>query len=365
MTTTTVPKLRPLTIPRLLDEAVRLYRNNFLKFIGIIAIVQIPLTLFQMVVSLIAFGDFFATLESVGGPGGATPDEIFGPSYFTGIGASSLLGILGFILIQGVATAALTLAIAGSYLGEDIGILEAYQRLGRSWLSLIGALILAGIFGIALFIWFLIPCVGWITGLGMLAFYWAIVVPLIPPVIVLEKQAATQSIRRAWDLARRKFWWVIGFVLALFMFNQITVTAPTTLVTFISQLIFGDPLAPTSAQLTIQTIIQSITTLLFSLIYLPLQLTAITLMYFDLRIQTEGFDMDVLSMGFMGERTDVAQLVSQAPGVQQGNWFTINEMGYFVLLELGAVALLMAFYFLLALIGFLFFALMAASGDFG
>ncbi|MDX1520180.1 MAG: glycerophosphoryl diester phosphodiesterase membrane domain-containing protein [Anaerolineae bacterium] len=362
MTTTAIPQLRPLTIPRLLDEAVRLYRNNFLKFIGIIAIVQIPLTLVQLVVSLIAFGDFFTALDSAGGPGGASPEDIFTPSYFTGVGASFLLGILGFILIQGLATAALTLAVAGSYLGEEIGIIEAYRRLGRSWLTLIRALILAGIFGLALVVWFIIPCVGWLTGLGMLAFYGLVVVPLIPPVIVLEEQAASRAIRRAWDLARRRFWWVLGFVCALFLFNQIAVTAPTGLISYIAQFVWGDPLNPSGAQFTTQTIIQTITALIFSLIYLPLQLTAITLMYFDLRIQTEGFDMDLLSASFADDRESVTDLMSKAPEAQRGNWITMSEMGNFALIEIGLVAL---YFLIVALIVMVIIGFVGASGNFG
>ena len=42
METSAVPVLRPLRLGELLDQAVRIYRRNFLTFIGIIALVYIP-----------------------------------------------------------------------------------------------------------------------------------------------------------------------------------------------------------------------------------------------------------------------------------------------------------------------------------
>jgi hypothetical protein len=38
-----LPHLRAMSLPELLDQAIRLYRQNFVKFVGIIAIPYIPL----------------------------------------------------------------------------------------------------------------------------------------------------------------------------------------------------------------------------------------------------------------------------------------------------------------------------------
>lgn len=348
MTAPATSHLRPLNIGRLLDQAVRMYRQNFLKFIGIIAIVQVPVMLLQMIVSLFTFADLFSVLENAG----PTPDpaDIFGPSYFTGIGASFVIGILSFLLVQGVATAALTKAISQSYLGEGIGITESYRRIGQSWLPLIGTLLLGIILTLALVVWFIIPCIGWLTGLGMLIFFGLVIYPLIPPVVVLEKQTAMAAFRRAWDLARRRFWWVLLFVVILTIFAQLIITAPVSLITFMLQLTIGEP----SSLFVTQTIVQSIAGLVFSLIYLPLQLTAITLMYFDLRIRTEGFDLDVLSATVKDEQNDLSDLFAQAPLPEKGNVITWNETGYFVLVEIAAVALYFVFIFLMLFLFTLF-----------
>ena len=363
MTTGPMSQLRPLGMGELLDQAIRLYRRNFLKFIGIIAIIQIPVSLLQLIPSLLTISsisqpqfDFDPTAPSTG------VFDLFGPAYFIGIAGTIVVGLLGFILIQGVATAALTRAIAGSYLGESLGIIEAYRKIGQAWRPLIGALILAIVVGIALFIWFLIPCVGWLTGLGILAFFWGVIVPLIAPTVVLEHQSWNQSIRRAWDLARRRFWWVLGFVFILFIFSQIVVTGPVTLIGVAFQLFVGNPLEISTTQSIIQTVLQSIIGLIFGVVYWPLQLTAITLMYFDLRIRTEGFDLTLLSTNVSSEtQVEVTDITAQAPRADRGNLITLNEMGYFALVSIGVFLLYLLFASIFGALGLL---LLGAGGGF-
>ena len=335
MTIAPMPRLRPLGLGQLLDQAIRLYRQNFFKFIGIIAIVQIPLGLLQLGTSLLTL-DGIARLDDL--------DQLSSlqdiPGLTTGIGGSVLVAILGFVLLGVVATAAMTRAVAGSYLGEEVTIADAYRAVGQSWLSLLGALLLASLMGIALFLWFLVPCVGWLTGLGMITFFGMVIFPLIAPIIVLEKQKASRAVRRAWDLARRRFWWVLGFVLLLTIFAQVIITGPVLLVSAIFGLVFGEAIfEPSFTQSITQTIFQSLIQVVSSLIYLPLQLTAITLMYFDLRIRIEGFDLTLLAESVNEARPDVSALIRQAPQPEKGNLVTMTEIGYFVLIQLIAIIL--------------------------
>lgn len=355
MTVTSTPQLRPLGLGQLLDQAIRLYRRNFLKFIGIIAIVQIPLGLLQLGTSLLTISGISPSVNEFGPQ---SPEDVFNPTVITGASGTILVGILSFVLIQVVATAAMTRAVASSYLGESISITDAYRKIGRSWLPLLGALLLAILIAIGLLIWTIIPCVGWLTGLGMFVFFVLVVTPLIAPTIVLEKQRATHAIRRAWDLARRRFWWVLGFVVILYIFAQIIITGPTLLLTFTFGLFLGEaPFDPSFGQSMIQTVIQSLVQLVGSLIYLPLQLTAITLMYFDLRIRTEGFDLTILTHSVSDEETDVSEVTAQAPQPEKGNLVTMAEMGYFILIELGAVVI----YFIMVAILIALVGLMAAA----
>ncbi len=361
MTAASAPHLRPLGLGELLDQAIRLYRRNFLKFIGIIAVVQIPLALLQMLASLLIFSGFVTQPQNFPAAPADDPFEILGPGYFAGIGLSLVLGLLSFILIQGVASAATARAVADSYLGESGSLLEAYRRVGRHWLSILGALLLILLLYVAFFVWWVVPCIGWVTGFGILIFFSAVIVPLIAPVIVLERQRALPAVRRAWNLARRRFWWTLGFVFVLYLFSLLITAGPTTLLTVLMQALLGNPASSDSpaALFTLQTVMQSLVSLVTSLIYLPLQVTCITLMYFDLRVRTEGFDLALLAAGATGDQ--VAEVAAQVPASGSGPFVTWMEMGYFALIALGGVGLYCILYFV---VGAIIVAALAAAGGF-
>ena len=340
-----LPGLRPLRMGELLDRIIRLYRQNFLTFIGIVALVQVPLTLIQLLVTL-------ATLEDPGSQFGS-----FGSGFgqvtqtSTGTIVTFIITVISFILVQGVGTAALTRSVANNYLGQKTGIVEAYRQIGRVWVSLIGALILAILFAILLIVWWIIPCIGWITGLGILLFYVWVIIPLIAPVIVLERQSATGAIQRAWSLVRTRFWWVFGFAFLLIVFNYLLIAGPTLVATLAFEFGIGDPFAPTSDELILRTVVQTIVNLVFSLLYLPLQLIGFTLLYFDLRVRNEGFDLAILARETAeGEAFDAAGTIEAAPKGNSRFFVTWNELGYFAVISIGIGVLYFGLVFLLAAI---------------
>lgn len=346
MAASSLPSLRPLGVGELLDQAIRLYRRNFLNFIGIIAVVQIPIGLLQLVFSLL-------TITGVNSPysvgRGTPPGALATTSILAGEAGNFLVILISFVLVQGVATAAMTRAVADNYLGTPTGFAGAYRRIGRAWLPLIGTLFLAGLFTVLLLIWFLVPCVGWATGLGLLAFFGAVIIPMIAPVVVLEQKSGYQAMRRGWDLARRRFWPVLGFVALMFLFNLIVVSGPNLLITAIFDgLIFGGArasggIASTGGLAIAQIVIQSLLTLVFSLLYLPLQLISFTLLYLDLRVRTEGLDLAMLTQNAAAAATAApsaaadpdAVLQLQAPPAESGGLITGREAGYFFLLTVG------------------------------
>lgn len=325
--------LRPLGMGQLLDLAIRLYRRNFLTFIGIVAMVQIPLAVLQLGASVLTFG-------SLGGEAffepNVSPDVMVGPAL--GVLGSLFVSVFGGIVTYILANAALTQAVAHSYLsGQKMGILDAYRSIGKIWQGLLGALLLAIALGIGLIIWTIVPCIGWLSGPGMLIFLGFIIIPLLVPVIVLEQQKSTDALRRAWDLVRRRFWWVLGFGLLLALFAQLIITGPVYLVTFLAQILFGyDPFLPAATDLVIQTVVQSVVTLIGTLIYSPLQLTAMTLLYFDLRIRTEGLDLALQTT------EDDSDVMAEAPTPEAGNWITWSEIGKFVAIQLVAAGIYIA-----------------------
>jgi hypothetical protein len=324
---------------QIFDRAIRLYRRNFAYYVGIVAIVQVPIVALQLLVAL-------APVSRNSSPFAVTEFSVFGTLFFY---------FISFILVQGIGTAAMTRSVADSYLGEKTGVLEAYRKIGRSWLSLIGALLVCFLLGIGLFFWLLVPCIGWLTGLGMMGFLSFVVVPMVAPIVVLEFKSASKAWQRAWDLARRRFWWVLGFFFVLFLFNQLAVTGPTFLLIFILEAVFVSTVPSTDpfTVFAIQSAVQAIATLLLGLIFVPFQLASITLMYFDLRVRTEAFDLALLAESGMNEPVKTTLVTAEAPAAGQGTLITQRELGYFVLLSLVPFALFVAmlvFSFLLGLL---------------
>ena len=322
-----LPALRPLRLGELLDQAIRLYRRNFVTFIGIIALVYVPLMVLQTASTTLMTGAMGSAALS------SSLDELFSNyAYWGGVIATLLVAFLQFIFVQGIATGALTRAVADNYLGKPVSILDAYRGIGRSWLTLVGALLFIILVAIVISIWWIVPCIGWFTGLGMLSFLGAAISPMVAPVVVLEKRGILESVRRAWFLVRRRFWPVLGTILVLYLFNVLIVNGPLAIVNALlgaAAPSFGD----STSQLVVTAIIQAIVSIVFILIYYPLQMTAFTLVYFDLRVRTEGFDLALLTS------SDAEQALSAPVEQARESLVTGSDLGNFAILTLGAVGL--------------------------
>lgn len=334
MTDLSLPALRPMRLAELLDQAIRLYRRNFVQFIGIIAIPYIPLIVIQ------AISGALSASSLQGFSAGSNPEALFTNSrYWLGAAGSILSAILQLFLIQGLATAALTRAIADSYIGQPVGILSSYRRLGGSAGRLIGALLWMGLVSLVVFVWLIIPCVGWFSGPGLFVFMVWIVLPLVAPVVVLEKHGAIASVRRAWDLSRTRFWWLIGFALILYLFATLVISGPTMLISLAVRTVTLGGSQALDQQMVLVTIIQTLITMITGLLYLPLQLSAITVVYFDLRIRSEGLDLALQAApAALATESAPGQALSLAPAGPQPRLVTGTDIGNFVLLTVGFIA---------------------------
>lgn len=321
-----MPELKPLEMGQLIDRAARLYRQNFLKFVGIISITQLPSSIFAVLLTIFsAQSTRFVNLDNPLAPGNLSV-----------LSGTFLTSIVAFVLSQ-IGTAVLTRAIADQYLGHPVSIGDSYRKLGRSWLSLLGGTFLAGIVMAVMLVLVIIPCIGLIfaiPGFGILLFGSYLVVPLIAPIVVIERQRARNALHRAWDLARRRFWWGFGFAVLLTIFSSLVVAGPTFLIIFGLQSMVGSGLNE-----VVSAVIQQLATFILSVLYYPLRLTCITLLYFDIRIRTEGFDLEVLAASADGSDATM-EIAQKAPEPMLPFNITMTEIGYFSLITVGAGLLL-------------------------
>lgn len=292
--------LRPLSIAELFDRSFRLYRNNFGAFLGIVALTQLPIFALQIVLIITIGQNINADFSDI--------SSIFqGPFVLV-----TILSVIVSTIFTQLGAAALTQAISDSYLGKKVSTFQAFQRIGRSWLTLIFALFVAGLVVIAamlpLFLIALIPCVGQvvgIVGIFAIAIVGNVLISLVTPVVILEKIGAGEATRRAWELTKKRFWWIFGYLLLLGILSTLAIDGPTYLFQFLFDSISGN------TDLMIRSVVEQAGTLIFSALFLPIELTAITLMYFDLRIRFEGFDLMVLAASSDTVLDDASDLTTQ------------------------------------------------------
>jgi hypothetical protein len=159
---------------------------------------------------------------------------------------------------------------------------------------------------------------------------------------VLEGQGVLASIRRAWSLLRRRFWPVLGYVFVLYLFSMLIVSGPSAIINAVLAGAFGSFTDPTSG-LILRTIIQSLVQLVAILIYYPLQMTAFTLIYFDLRVRTEGFDIALLTMD-SSDSANLDQAMAAPPVLTNERLITGPDLGNFAILSLIAVGVYILFF---------------------
>jgi hypothetical protein len=347
-TTTT---LRPLGMGELFDRAIRLYRNNFLRFIGVIAAMQIPLS-------------YETTIDAIPSPneiaGEANPFALLGEDYYTSLFIGLLVTVVYLIFVSGIASAALTRMAADSYLGappSSNSIFDAFEAIGDRWGPLVKSIFLyLALIGVGV-IWTVIPCFGWLTGPGLLLTMAGMVLPLVAPVVVLENHNASKSIRRAWELVRGRFWWVFGFMILLYLFNWVVVGGPSLLSGAALSFILPEQLAGDNPQLlyNIQVSIQAIINMIFNILYLPLQLSCLTLVYFDLRVRQEGLDLTLAAAQETRSTATIIEQVANSAPTAEGPVVQGKELTYFAGLSASIFILYLAIVFAIT------FVVMAAT----
>ena len=326
--------LEPLKLGQMFDRAFRIYRAHFGKLVGIAAIAQIISFIFQGGIGVFSILTLGQSLD------GAIEEDPF--ALFTGeFGLVILLGFVGFlvlIVVSLLTQAALAKGVSQAMFGEEFTVSSAYQDILPSLGKLVVlTLALIGL-GIAIVVWLIIPCVGWLTGLGML-FFFSFVGAFAVPILVLEHRSPIDCISRAWFLARRRFWWVVGFAILLALLTGVLTGGLTSLATFGGQAIVASN--PSTGALVTTQLVQVGVASIVTAIVAPFSMIAYLLFYFDLRVRTEGFDLTLKSK--METGASASEIVAITPSDAQESFVTREDMLNFFLLTIAAIGLYILF----------------------
>ena len=115
---------------------------------------------------------------------------------------------------------------------------------------------------------------------------------------------------------------------------------------------FGDQ----AMRLVLTAIIQALVSIVAVLLYYPLQMTAFTLIYFDLRVRNEGFDLALRTMETSGS-TDITPVMAAPVPLSNERLITGSDLGNFAILTLAATGIIILFYSVILGSMFFLFAL--------
>ncbi len=246
--------LRPMGIGDILDVTFHLYRRRFLTFLLIALVVYVPYSLLAALLQMAATGQVAA-----GGSHAALALFI----------VSAIGGIIFLWVLVPLCGAAMVHNISASYLGEDISAGRSFARAGSRLLPLLGAQWLAALVIILGCFMLIVP--------GVIFSLWFL---LIVPVVVLESKGGSAAMGRSRELMRDNLG--KGFVLGLLV-GIIGATAGGVFRAVTGAIHWPHP----AIGIFLQTLLTAVV--------VPIQTAPWTLLYYDLRIRKEAFDLDKLA----------------------------------------------------------------------
>ncbi len=272
-----------MSVGQILDRTFVLYKNNFARFIAIIAIVQVPLNLLMIGVTTILLPQLIVSAES-------GISDMFLPS---------MLGLLLVLLLAAVAQqlsiGALAKCVSESYLGNEATVGQVYRFVWPKLWRLFGASLLVALIVMAGSLLLLIP--------GIIFHVWYV---LTSQTIVIEDRGATEGMARSKSLVAGNFWKVLGLVVVVFLITWIVSYVFNYAGGLISQWTgVKDPL--------LLILIAQPFALIGQVLAAPIGAAAMILLYYDLRIRKEGFDLEMLARS-MGSEMSIPDIPPIRPG---------------------------------------------------
>ncbi|MEO8288221.1 MAG: glycerophosphoryl diester phosphodiesterase membrane domain-containing protein [Chloroflexota bacterium] len=289
-----VSKLRPRTVGEIIDGAFRIYRRNFRTFLLIVAVVYLPVQILSYAVNVFFLGNYTASG--------------FSGSFSGSIAASNVTSQVTTVktyleqFLQYFAQWALTVAVAGAVFGYRVSFGEAYAEVKRRFWAVLGLIGLQTLIALGLFSPALLLVIGLalsgsgassglaiaLACLGIFPLIYSIIqirLQVILPAAVNEELTPRQALSRSWELTRN-YWWrtfALNFVIGILR-SIVTLGPGAVIVAFVGMVIKTD-IYTTLA-------ITQVAGILTLAVYMPVEMSAVALYYYDQRVRKEGFDIE-------------------------------------------------------------------------
>ena len=269
------PELRALGVGEILDVSIKVYLKHFLTFVKIAAFVVIPVGILNLLVVISTLPEGTIAVDGqLRFPSDAGIGEFLAGSVITAI-----LGAIAGLL----ATGATFKALAEAYLSHPPSAGESLRYAARRlhsllWLTILFSLVVA--IGTLLLI---------IPGI-----YLGVSLAVVIPALMLENLKGGKALRRSYGLVRGRWWPTFGVViLGWFLIPAIV----GGIIGFAFQVALVATVDSPTAVVGLSTLGQ----VLSSVFTTALQAAVIVVLYFDLRVRKEGFDLQLLAERIGGQ----------------------------------------------------------------
>ena len=257
---------RPRSVSELVDAAFQLLRRHYAQFVMLMGIAYVPWLVIVMVTTRSLLGD----------PGAAALEGGVARMMLLAVG-----GLIWFSMIDG----AMTVAASQGYLGKDVDVGNAFQRAFAQIGALVGVAIVRGLVVALGFLLFVIP------GFYLLARYFA-----APAAVVLERIGIGRAMSRSSTLTDGYKWHVLKTLLLVWVIYLVLSIALAAIVGGILAAVrtggaADNPISPS---------IMQVVSALFTILIYPLVAIVQTLLYYDLRIRKEGYDIELMAGDLTG-----------------------------------------------------------------
>ncbi|HUO46257.1 MAG TPA: hypothetical protein VM470_05445 [Acidimicrobiia bacterium] len=273
------PELRPLGVGEIIDAAIKLVRGNARVLFTIAAVVLVPLGILQAFVTSSFGGNDLLSLAMPLPVDPATDPEALDDLLDSALNLLALTGLIavtaavGAVLVQGASVKAL----ADIYQGVEPEWPNSITFGFRRFFSILGATLMIGVASALGLIFCIAPGVWLFTS-------WSVTMPAL----VVEHKGAFAAMGRSFELVRRRFWPTLGTVaLAYLVYYAVeqVISLAVTLITFAGAAESG----------TISLVGSVIGSTISSILVLPFLAAVLTVLYFDLRVRAEGYDLEVMA----------------------------------------------------------------------
>jgi hypothetical protein len=301
------PRLRPLDIGQKIDAAIKLTMRNFGTLATIVLLVAAPVQVLTVLVTVSTLPDDYTVGDSFGG-GTATPET--GTDVSTGFWVGQIIVSLLALFVYLLTTAGCFKAIGHAYLGDRTTWQDSLGFATSRLHSVLWVSVLVGLATIAGFIALIIPGI-----------YLAVAFSLALPVLLLENKKGGSALGRSRKLVSGRWWRVFGVLLAGYILASVIAGIVQGLLAALMFVAVGD-------DSVMSVILSGIAGLAGQVITTPFVAALVTVVYFDLRVRKEAFDLEVLAQA-MGGRAPTDAIASQSmPWVAPPGWGGAPQPGW-------------------------------------